>query len=127
MSFYLDMKSTMAAFGTKLTVYPYVEGKWSEGQWQDGLLGDAVEVVEPFVPMGRISQYSAMLATRESGVVERYEAEWLSSGDYPLGTVVQHGERRLVVRDKDDYTDYSNVTIYYLEAESDDQNENGDE
>lgn len=126
--FYIDATQLLATFGTKLTVYPATKdgGEWADGQWVPDE-PEAVEVTEPFVPQGRIGQYSTMLALRDTGKVERYTAEWLSAGSYEMGTVVEHQGKRLVVADKDDYTDYSNLTVYYLAAETDDQLKEGDD
>lgn len=121
MGFYIDASELMKTFGVKFTVYPKAEGGHREnGRWIPAPDPEPIEVVEPIFPLGRVSAYSQMLLTRDVGDMERYELEWLSSGKYPLGTVVVHNGRRLVVRNSDDYKDYSNLTIYYLSADSED-------
>ena len=126
MSFNLVMKPVLDAFATKLTVYPKAAdgaGHRENGRWIADPDPEPIEVEEPFLPLGRVSAYSLMLTTREVGDIQRYEAEWLSSGDYAIGTVVVHHGKRLVVRNIDDYTDYSDVTIYYLSADDEDNRE----
>lgn len=123
MAFYLDVASLLEQFGTELNVYPASNaGEWVDGHWIADEASEPIKLYEPVIPLGRIGAYSSMLTLQDTGNREHYEAEWLSSGNYPMGTVVKHGDTTLVVRNKDDYTDYSNVTVYYLSADSDDGN-----
>lgn len=122
MAFYLDVAALIDMFGTELTVYPKSNGgKWVEGQWTQSDLVDPITVNEAFFPLGQIGKYSTMLGLSETGNSEKYEYEWLSTGKYEMGTIVKHGDTTLVVRNKDDYTDYSNATIYYLSATENDK------
>ncbi|WP_155286045.1 hypothetical protein [Lacticaseibacillus zhaodongensis] len=129
MSFYIDATSMFETFATSLIVYPkntQKDGHYEDGRWIDDPEPAPKTVDEPFIPMGRVSDYSAMLMTRDTGDLQRYSAEWLSKGKYEMGTaVIVHGVR-YIVRDKDDYTSYSNLTIYYLQADDQDQKD-GDE
>lgn len=128
MSFHIDATSMFATFGTTLTVYPLRDknaGHRENGRWIPDPEPAPITVTEPFLPMGRVSDYSEMRINRDTGDIERYSAEWLSPGDYAIGTaVVNHGTRYLV-RNKDDYTDYSNLTIYYMQADEEDNRDQG--
>lgn len=127
MAFYLDMAALIKQFGVPITVYPALpkdaQGEYVDAKWVPAKQPDPVQVSEVIVPLGRIGSYSQMFQLKDLGQDEHYEAEWLSLATYEMGTVIEHDGHRMVVRNKDDYSDYSNVTIYYLDADSDDQKE----
>lgn len=122
MAFYIDAQSMLDTFATDFQVIPYIEGHYGDdGIWIEATQGDPVTVHEPILPMGVMSSYSTMMFLGDAGQKHQYSAEWLSAGVYEMGTVVIHDGVRLIVRNKDDYTDYSNLTVYYLDADTDDQ------
>ncbi|KRK40800.1 hypothetical protein [Loigolactobacillus bifermentans] len=125
MAFYLDLTSLLATFAVDVTVYPpepKEPGKWVDGAWQEPVQAEPVHLKEPVVPNSRVGLYSLNALIRETGVEIRYELVWISKGDYPIDTVVEHRGKRYLVRYVKDLKNYSNVSIYYLEAEENQQN-----
>ena len=120
--FHIDATPMLSAFATEFQVIPYVKGHTGDdGIWVPASEGEPITVNEPIIPMGVMSSYSTMHRLGEAGQSNEYSDEWLSAGKYEMGTVVILDGVRLIVRNKDDYTNYSNLTVYYLDADSDDQ------
>ena len=126
MSFFLDMTSVMKMFQTEIKVISNVidgqavEGKWVRGRWVEQTAESKEEVqtfYEPFVPNTRQDMYSLVDALRDTGHVTKFNAVWISSQKFPMQTLVEHNSHRYRVVDIQDLTDYSNVTLYYLESE----------
>lgn len=117
MAFYLDMADLIHSFGVDLKVYQK-NGDWVNGRYIESIAEPAT-VSEVLVPLNRIGEYSQMFQLRDIGAIEQYQAMWLSLGDYSDGTIIEHGEDKMIVMGRDDYSDYSNVTIYYLNAYED--------
>ena len=72
---------------------------------------------EPFVPNDRDNFYSLVSMLRDTGHISQYNAIWISAHDYPIQTIVEHKNKRYRVVNIQDLTDYSNVTLYYLQSE----------
>ncbi|MHA3065648.1 hypothetical protein [Lacticaseibacillus saniviri] len=111
------MADLIHSFGVELQVYRKT-GDWVNGRFTETLSEPEV-VSEVLVPLGRIGEYSQMFQLRDLGAVEQYQAMWLSLGDYPDGTIVEHGDDKMLVMGRDNYRDYSDVAIYYLNAYED--------
>lgn len=124
MAFYLDMSSVLDIFKTEVKVVSPARGEWVDGQWvEEKGTGDQV-FYEPFVPNDRVGVYSLIDVLRETGHVEQYNAVWISAQKFPAGTIVEHKGTRYRISTIQDLTDYSNITLYYLESEvHDDGNE----
>ena len=55
---------------------------------------------------------------RETGNVTEFNAIWLSSvPNFEIGTIVQHKDKNYKIVNIQDLSDYSNVTMYYLQSE----------
>lgn len=122
MGFYVDMDSVLDAFAVDLTIYPVADeqGEYVGGHWvpKDA---ESFKVSEPFVPNSRVGMYSKNIINRETGDNIEYEAIWYSKSTVPLKSIVEHKGTRYVIQYSTDYTDYSNVTVYYLSAEQSQQ------
>ena len=107
MSFYIDMTTVLDMFKTEIKVVSgSSEGEWIDGQWQES------------VPNDLVGQYSFMNVMRDVGDFTQYNAIWLSKHyDYPINTIVEHKNKRYRVCNIQDLSDYSNVTMYYLQSE----------
>lgn len=120
MAFFMDLTSLLDAFAVKIRVYPAADediGGWVKGQWQQAPNGEPFTLEEPFVPNSRVGWESVVAMLRDTGQANKFAAVWFSKGVYPIKTVVEHNDKRYTVEQIKDLTDYSNVTIYYLEAE----------
>lgn len=124
MGFYVDMSSVLDSFKVDLTIYPVTEGQgdYVNGHW---IPNDAApfKVSEPFLPNSRVGMYSKNIVNRETGDNIEYEAIWYSKSAVPLKSIVDHKGTRFVVQYSTDYTDYSNINVYYLSAEENQQSE----
>ncbi|WP_225363582.1 hypothetical protein [Ligilactobacillus agilis] len=120
MAFYLDMTSVLDTFKSEVTVISEAQGRWIDGQWVEDAEGERKTFYEPFVPNDRIGVYSLVDILRETGHIEQYNAVWISAQAYPLGTIVEHKATKYKVANIQDLTDYSNVTLYYLQSEVND-------
>ncbi|AGR65258.1 hypothetical protein BFD03_05475 [Limosilactobacillus reuteri] len=118
MSFYIDMTTVLDMFKTEIKVVSgSSEGEWIDGQWQEAQ-GQETTYYEPFVPNDLVGQYSFMNVMRDVGDFTQYNAIWLSKhSDYPINTIVEHKNKRYRVCNIQDLSDYSNVTMYYLQSE----------
>lgn len=119
MAFYIDATSILDGFATHLTVYPKLKGKRIAGEWVKQS-DNPIEADEPFIPSGFKSENSVQ-ALFDSAMFEQYDAIWFSKLKVPVLSTVEHNGKKYVVQKLDDYTDYSNVTQYYLMANSKDE------
>lgn len=118
MSFYLDMGGVLEMFAVPLKVYVASDsGHFEDGRWMPGH-SEPITVNEPFLP-NTYSNMSGATALRQGihGNITTYKMQWFSMGKYELGTRVEHNNVVYVVESKNDYTDYANVTQYFLDTE----------
>lgn len=119
MAFYINMTSVLNTFATDIKVISNSsDGKWVDGEWQENSSTKEQIFHEPFVPNDLVGQYSLMNVLRDVGNVTKYNAIWLSkTPNFENGTIVQHKDKRYKVVSIQDLSDYSNVTMYYLQSE----------
>ena len=119
MAFYLDMSSVLDTFKTEVKVVSNSSnGEWVDGQWQEATSIQEQVFYEPFIPNDLVGQYSLMNMLRETGNVTEFNAIWLSSvPNFEIGTIVQHKDKDYKIVNIQDLSDYSNVTMYYLQSE----------
>ncbi|AZZ67186.1 hypothetical protein [Lactobacillus johnsonii] len=119
MAFYLDMSSVLDTFKTEVKVVSNSSnGEWVDGQWQETTSTQEQVFYEPFIPNDLVGQYSLMNMLRETGNVTEFNAIWLSSvPNFEIGTIVQHKDKNYKIVNIQDLSDYSNVTMYYLQSE----------
>ena len=119
MAFYLDMSSVLDTFKTEVKVVSNSSnGEWVDGQWQETTSTQEQVFYEPFIPNDLVGQYSLMNMLRETGNVTEFSAIWLSSvPNFEIGTIVQHKDKNYKIVNIQDLSDYSNVTMYYLQSE----------
>lgn len=119
MAFYLDMSSVLDTFKTEVKVVSNSSnGEWVDGQWQEATSIQEQVFYEPFIPNDLVGQYSLMNMLRETGNVTEFNAIWLSSvPNFEIGTIVQHKDKNYKIVNIQDLSDYSNVTMYYLQSE----------
>ncbi len=119
MAFYLDMSSVLDTFKTEVKVVSNSSnGEWVDGQWQEATSTQEQVFYEPFIPNDLVGQYSLMNMLRETGNVTEFNAIWLSSvPNFEIGTIVQHKDKNYKIVNIQDLSDYSNVTMYYLQSE----------
>lgn len=124
MAFYMDVTGLLDAFAVEIKVYPKPNedvGGWVDAEWQEAPTPEPFKVYEPFIPNSRIGMESLVSLIRDTGQFERYAAVWISKGEYPLKTIIEHKGKRYSVEQIKDLTDYSNASLYYLESEEDQQ------
>ena len=118
MSFYIDMTSVLDTFKTEIKVISNSSsGDSIDGQWVEDEEQSEQVLFEPFVPNDRDNFYSLVSMLRDTGHISQYNAIWISAHDYPIQTIVEHKNKRYRVVNIQDLTDYSNVTLYYLQSE----------
>lgn len=119
MAFYMDMTSVLDTFKTEVKVI----SESTSCEWIDGLPKENTEheeqvFYEPFVPNDLVGQYSMMNMLRDVGNVTQYNAIWISkTSGFKTGTIVRHKDKNYKIVNIQDLTDYSNVTMYYLQSE----------
>lgn len=95
-------------------------GHTEHGAWVPDVV-PPTEVNEPLTPPSKTASYSAQEQFNEGGQTLSYDALWYSKLDVPNGTTVRinkdHG-RTFTVSNRQDYSDYSNVTVYELKGAS---------
>lgn len=119
MAFYIDMTSVLDTFATDIKVVNNSsDGEWVDGEWQENNSTKEQIFHEPFVPNDLVGQYSLMNILRDVGNVTKYNAIWLSkTPNFENGTIVQHQNKNYKIVNIQDLSDYSNVTMYYLQSE----------
>lgn len=119
MAFYLDMTSVLDTFQTEEKVISTAsQGQWIDGQWEEDSSTEEQVFHEPFVPNDLVGQYSIMKMLRDIGNVDQYNAIWISkTSTFETGTRVQHKGKNYQIVNIQDLSDYSNVTLYYLQSE----------
>ena len=119
MAFYIDMTSVLDTFATDIKVISNSsDGEWIDGEWQENSSTKEQIFHEPFVPNDLVGQYSLMNILRDVGNVTKYNAIWLSKPpNFENGTIVQHQNKNYKIVNIQDLSDYSNVTMYYLQSE----------
>ena len=119
MAFYIDMTSVLNTFQTEVKVISTAsKGEWVDGQWEEDTSTKEQVFHEPFVPNDLVGQYSIMKLLRDVGNVDQYNAIWLSkTPTFETGTRVQHKGKNYQIVNIQDLSDYSNVTLYYLQSE----------
>lgn len=85
--------------------------------------GDRVDVHEPILPynqgdMPSSSQQTTRQVLTDAGTLETTDHVWYSTLVVPNGSRVYHNGREYEVIACDDYSDYSNVHIYYLKGQT---------
>lgn len=85
--------------------------------------GDKISVHEPIMPynqgdMPANSQQTARQVLTDAGTVETSDHVWYSMLDVPNGARVYHKGKEYELIACDDYSDYSNVHIYYLKGQT---------
>ena len=85
--------------------------------------GDKVDVYEPIMPynqgdMPANSQQTSRQVLTDAGTLETSDHVWYSLLEVPNGSRVYHNGKEYEVIACDDYSDYSNVHIYYLKGQT---------
>lgn len=117
---YIDVKKMLADYGTDITVYKPSSGGY---KYIGGIripVDDDSEAEPRHEPVIPTSSRTSMLGTILAGGTQvTADLVWLSSGKYPVGTVVdvptQGGKYRVV--SFSNYTDYSNLIEYGLKGD----------
>lgn len=119
MAFYIDMTPVLDTFATDIKVVSNSsDGEWVDGEWQENNSTKELIFHEPFVPNDLVGQYSLMNILRDVGNVTKYNAIWLSkTPNFENGTIVHHQNKNYKIVNIQDLSDYSNVTMYYLQSE----------
>lgn len=80
---------------------------------------ETLKVTEPLLPPGANASQSMMMSMQAGGEVGVYELYWYSEHpDMAINTIVKNVRtgKQYKVANSSDYTDYSTVTVYGLEA-----------
>lgn len=119
MAFFVDMTSVLDTFAADIKVISDTShGEYIDGEWKEDTSIKEQVFHEPFVPNDLIGQYSMVNMLRNIGNVTQYNAIWLSkTPDFETGTIVQHNNKNYKIINVQDFSDYSNVTMYYLQSE----------
>lgn len=132
MSFYMDVTSMLDDYGVDIEVWKSDKPHTGEKKLVGGFLmsddqstlidGKTAEKRhEPVVPVNQLT--SQMMQILTGGSQTNADLMWLSSGVYPVNTVVkvptQGGYFR--VTNFSNYQDYSNLTIYELKGDDEHQ------
>lgn len=94
------------------------------GESIKGYSKDRISVYEPLLPYNQgdlpaSSGQTTRQVVSDLGVIETSDHVWYSLLDVPIGSRVYHNGNQYEVMAKDDYTDYSDVCIYYLKGQTD--------
>ena len=132
MSFYMDVTSMLDDYGVDIEVWKSDKPHTGEKKLVGGfLMSDdqstlidgktAAKRHEPVAPVNQLT--SQMMQILTGGSQTNADLMWLSSGVYPVNTVVkvptQGGYFR--VTNFSNYQDYSNLTIYELKGDDEHQ------
>lgn len=119
MAFYIDMTPVIDTFATDIKVISNASaGDWVDGEWKENTSVKEQVFHEPLVPNDLVGQYSMMNMLKDIGNVTQYNAIWLSkTPGFENGTIVQHKKKNYKIIDIQDLSDYSNVTMYYLQSQ----------
>lgn len=125
--FYINVNDLLKDYGTKVRVWSAddLKPRYEAGEEIKPELSDIKpdERNEPVLPF---SSSTSQLATLISGGTEtQADLLWLSSGDYPINSVVEVPSQgsKYRVMSRSNYTDYSNLIVYQLKG--DDLHRNG--
>ncbi|QBO37277.1 hypothetical protein EQG49_12810 [Periweissella cryptocerci] len=111
----MNFNSLIKSFGVPLKVYaPMTDGGGhydDAGRWikDDVATLTPISVNEPFLPMKADEQ-----APTQSGMIYSSEYKWYSTLVCAIGTRVVHNGHVYEVKSSVPYTDYSNVTKYFV-------------
>lgn len=122
----MDMSALLDMFAVDIRVSPATNediGGWVDSEWKTAPKPEPFVVHEPFLPNSRVGMENIVALIRDTGQAQKYAAVWLSKGEYPIKTIVEHKGKQYSVEQIKDLTDYSNVTIYYLESEDNQQDQ----
>lgn len=118
---FIDVKGMLANYGTDITIYAPNSGKY---EYVGGIKvpledeGEPEQRHEPVIPASSRASMLGMIFA--GGTQVNADLVWLSSGKYPVGTVVdvptQGGKYRVV--SYSNYTDYSNLIEYALKGDN---------
>ena len=119
MTFNIDMTTVLNTFATDIKVISNTSnGEWVDGEWKEDNSIKEQTFREPLVPNNLVGQESMVNLLKDIGNVTQYNAIWFSKmPDFEIGTIVQHKNKNYKIVNIQDLSDYSNVTIYYLQSQ----------